>query len=179
MPLIGEQEHALAALDTYKAAFQNALARQLAAKVGLEAAESAEDVALIDDALQLLAHGQVDHTIFWRRLCEVREPGGQEAVRDLFLDRAAFDAWASRYQARTAGLEPATQRERMLKANPKYVLRNHLGEEAIRAAKEGDFSKVEDLLVVLQSPFEEHPEHEALAGFPPAWASSIEISCSS
>jgi uncharacterized protein YdiU (UPF0061 family) len=63
--------------------------------------------------------------------------------------------------------------------NPKYVLRNHLGEEAIRAAKQGDFSKVEQLLEVLQSPFDEHPAHEALAGLPPAWAASIEISCSS
>jgi len=32
---------------------------------------------------------------------------------------------------------------------------------------------------VLQSPFEEHPDADALAGFPPDWASTIEISCSS
>jgi uncharacterized protein YdiU (UPF0061 family) len=59
------------------------------------------------------------------------------------------------------------------------VLRNHLAEEAIRAAKEGDFSKIAHLLQVLQSPFDEHPEHAALAGLPPAWAASIAISCSS
>ena len=68
----------------------------------------------------------------------------------------------------------------MRKTNPKYVLRNHLGELAIRAAQQGDFSKVQALLDVLQAPVEEHPAHEAeLAGFPPDWAKSIEISCSS
>jgi uncharacterized protein YdiU (UPF0061 family) len=67
----------------------------------------------------------------------------------------------------------------MLAHNPKYVLRNHLAEIAIRQAKLGDFSEVETLLTLLQSPFDEHPEREAYAELPPAWASTIEISCSS
>ena len=36
-----------------------------------------------------------------------------------------------------------------------------------------------DLMRVLRNPFEDHPGQEALADFAPAWASSIEISCSS
>ena len=67
----------------------------------------------------------------------------------------------------------------MLKNNPKYVLRNHLGEQAIRAAKLKDYSSVHTLLSVLQAPFDEHAEHNALAALPPDWASGIEISCSS
>jgi uncharacterized protein YdiU (UPF0061 family) len=59
------------------------------------------------------------------------------------------------------------------------VLRNHLGEEAIQAAKLKDFSQVNTLLMLLESPFEEHPGFDAYADFPPDWASSIEISCSS
>ncbi|MDB5945586.1 MAG: hypothetical protein JWQ33_612, partial [Ramlibacter sp.] len=54
-----------------------------------------------------------------------------------------------------------------------------LGELAIRQAKLGDFSMVTGLLGLLQAPFDEHPEHEEWAGFPPDWASHIEISCSS
>ncbi len=67
----------------------------------------------------------------------------------------------------------------MLKKNPKYVLRNYLGENAIQAAKSKDFSEVARLLTLLESPFEEHPGCEAYAGLPPDWASRIEISCSS
>jgi uncharacterized protein YdiU (UPF0061 family) len=69
--------------------------------------------------------------------------------------------------------------QKMLKTNPKFVLRNHLGEEAIRAAQAKDFSGVTQLLAVLSSPFDEHPTHEAMADFPPDWARGIEISCSS
>jgi len=67
----------------------------------------------------------------------------------------------------------------MLKNNPKYVLRNHLGEEAIRAAKLKDFAPLHTLSDLLQAPFDEHAAQSSLAGFPPDWASSIEISCSS
>ena len=67
----------------------------------------------------------------------------------------------------------------MLKTNPKFVLRNHLAQEAIEAAQKKDFSALASLLAVLQAPFDEHPGMEAHAGFPPDWASSIEISCSS
>jgi uncharacterized protein YdiU (UPF0061 family) len=67
----------------------------------------------------------------------------------------------------------------MLCTNPKYTLRNHLCELAIRQAKLGDFSEVETLLSLVQAPFDEHPAHEDKAGFPPDWAAHIEISCSS
>jgi uncharacterized protein YdiU (UPF0061 family) len=67
----------------------------------------------------------------------------------------------------------------MLASNPKYVLRNHLGELAIRAARQKDFGQVANLLHVLQAPFDEHPQHQAFADFAPDWAAGIEISCSS
>jgi uncharacterized protein YdiU (UPF0061 family) len=34
-------------------------------------------------------------------------------------------------------------------------------------------------LTVLEDPFDEHPGLESFAGFPPDWAGSISISCSS
>jgi uncharacterized protein YdiU (UPF0061 family) len=67
----------------------------------------------------------------------------------------------------------------MLKTNPRFVLRNHLGELAIQAAKLKDFSQVNTLLMLLESPFEEHPGFDDYASFPPDWAANIEISCSS
>jgi uncharacterized protein YdiU (UPF0061 family) len=63
--------------------------------------------------------------------------------------------------------------------NPKFVLRNHLAEQAIRRANEGDISEVARLASVLQRPFDEQPEHEADAGFPPDWAQQLSVSCSS
>lgn len=70
-------------------------------------------------------------------------------------------------------------RDLMIKTNPKIVLRNHLCELAIQKAKLKDFSEVNTLLALLESPFQEHPGQDSYSDFPPDWAGSIEISCSS
>jgi uncharacterized protein YdiU (UPF0061 family) len=69
----------------------------------------------------------------------------------------------------------------MNSVNPMFVLRNHLAEVAIREAQAGDFGEVERLLKVLARPFDESDAatRERYAGFPPEWAQSIEVSCSS
>ncbi|MFX7140326.1 protein adenylyltransferase SelO family protein, partial [Acinetobacter baumannii] len=78
--------------------------------------------------------------------------GSRDApVRDLFMDRAGWDAWAERYRARlrAENSDDAARAVSMLAVNPKYVLRNHLAEVAIQRAREKDFSEVQRLLAVL------------------------------
>jgi len=133
----------------------------------------------MDGSLKLLAQDRVDYAIFWRRLSHAQAGGDAEPVRDLFLDRLGFDVWMLSYQELSAHMDQGLKANMMLKTNPKFVLRNHLGENAIRAAKQGDYSGVANLLTLLETPFDEHPAHDADAGFPPDWASQIEISCSS
>ena len=178
LPLIGEQELALAALEPYKSIFPSALQAKMLAKLGLLDA-NADSKTLIESTFKLLAANKVDYTIFWRRLCAFTPQSGHEPLRDLFFDRESFNVWVLQYSELLAEVNQGLRADLMLKSNPKYVLRNHLGEEAIRAAKLKDYSKLHTLLEVLQTPFDEHTEHDALAGFPPDWASSIEISCSS
>jgi uncharacterized protein YdiU (UPF0061 family) len=175
LPLIGEPDDALAALEPYKAVFPAALIARMRAKLGLASAED-DDAALIDDLLRRMAADRADFTITFRRLAD-----GVAAARDLFIDREAFDAWAQRYSERLAreGSVDAERAARMNRVNPKFVLRNHLAEVAIRRAREGDFGEVETLLRVLARPFDEQPDAEAYAGFPPDWAQQIEVSCSS
>ncbi|WP_444814890.1 protein adenylyltransferase SelO [Variovorax davisae] len=178
LPLIGEQEVAVAALESYKTVFPREFEARMRAKLGL--AEPAEgDRALIEGVLRLLAQEKVDYTIFWRRLSHGVASGDVEPVRDLFVDRPGFDAWLQTYAERRAGTPAAEGAARMLRNNPKFVLRNHLGQQAIEAAGQKDFSGVATLLSLLETPFDEHPGHDAFAGFPPDWASTIEISCSS
>ena len=178
LPLIGEQEQALAALEPYKTIFPAALETKMLAKLGLTQA-GPDSKALIESTFKLLAANKVDYTIFWRRLCAFTPQSGHEPLRDLFFDRESFNVWALQYSELLATESIRLRTDLMFKNNPKYVLRNHLGEEAIRAAKLKDYSKLLTLLDVLQAPFDEHPDHDALAGFPPDWANGIEISCSS
>jgi len=148
------------------------------AKLGLQQARP-EDRALIDGILKLLAQDRVDYTIFWRRLSHFAADGKTPSVRDLFLDRTSLDAWLLQYSERLAQENQGLCADLMLKTNPKFVLRNHLGELAIRQAREKDFAGVASLQALLENPFAEHPGFEAQASFPPDWASTIEISCSS
>ena len=63
--------------------------------------------------------------------------------------------------------------------NPRYILRNHLAEAAIVAAQSRDYDEIARLASALQNPFDERPEFEHYAELPPAWASTLEVSCSS
>ncbi|MGI4861483.1 MAG: protein adenylyltransferase SelO [Janthinobacterium lividum] len=182
-------DQAKAALEPFKPRYAEQFAGLMRAKLGL-ATVAADDTALIDRLLQLMHANRADFTLTFRRLANISvagtatdaaADGGREAARDLFLDRAGFDAWAADYRARLAleGRDDATRREAMNRVNPRYVLRNHLAEVAIRAARENDFSETRRLLEVLRRPFDEQPEHASYAALPPDWATSLEVSCSS
>ena len=184
MPLIGDSDLALAALETYKPAFADALLARWRAKLGLQAREDA-DRDLVDDLLRLMATDRCDFTITFRRMASfsTEADSANPAIRDMFMDRAAFDAWARRYADRLLreSTDPAARAARMNRVNPKFVLRNHLAEVAIREAQAGDFAETRRLLKVLQRPFDEQDAatSDRYAGFPPEWALSIEVSCSS
>ena len=184
LPLIDDTDDALAAIETYKPAYASAMLAQWRAKLGLCGAEEG-DRDLVDDLLRLMAADRCDFTITFRRLggFATGPDADNAAVRDLFIDRAAFDAWAVRYteRLRQEASGDAERALRMAGTNPKFVLRNHLADVAIRQARAGDFTEVERLLKVLSLPFDEQDEQatERYAGFPPEWAQSIEVSCSS
>ena len=181
-PLINDQDLTISVLETYKSSFPMALDQAMGRKLGIF------DRALTDQLLQLMAKEQVDYPLFWRQLSHAvlaqgaqtgSEASAWTVVRDLFLDRPAWDLWQKDYLRALGERDVSEVGQSMLAHNPKFVLRNHLAEIAIRKAKSGDFSEVDTLMTLLQSPFEEHPGYEAYAQLPPAWASSIEISCSS
>ncbi len=182
LPLIETVEAAQEALDVYMPEFERQLDVLLHAKFGL--AETREgDRALIDGLFTIMQAGHVDFTLLFRRLADLKvdEPGSEEAIRDLFIDRAAFDDWAVRYRERLRmeGSMDAERRTAMNRVNPKYILRNYLAQGAIERAQNGDFSEVNKLLAILEQPYDEQPEHEAYAALPPDWAAHLEVSCSS
>lgn len=174
-------EAASGAISEYPQLFGRAYLERMAAKFGLP--PGSETASLAMDALQLLAQNHVDYTIFLRRLCDFDSgENSHNTLRDLFPDRAAFDAWAARYAAalREHGSVDTERAAAMRRVNPKYILRNHLAEIAIRrAADERDYSEVNRLHALLTHPFDEQPEYEPYAAEPPDWARKIEVSCSS
>jgi serine/tyrosine/threonine adenylyltransferase len=113
----------------------------------------------------------------------------EEAFAPAQLGR--LTAWLRRYVVRVRRDTEMTdfpgfakeRLERMRRANPKYVLRNYLAQQAIEALEQGDESVIARLMEVLKHPYDEQPEHEELANRRPEWArhkaGCSALSCSS
>jgi hypothetical protein len=175
-------ERAKAGFDRYQALFQSCYGQGMAAKLGLRETRPG-DAALAQRWLDLLAGSHGDYTNRFRALGDFDPDaaGPGSPLRDHFPDRAAFDAWADDYRQRLAreGGDRAERRAGMHAVNPKYILRNYLAEQAIQAARQGDYSEIDRLLALLQRPYDEQPEMAAYAAPPPDWGRRLEVSCSS
>ncbi|MEP6503801.1 MAG: protein adenylyltransferase SelO [Betaproteobacteria bacterium] len=182
-PLVADPDASLApVLDRFADDFTTAYSERMRAKLGLTESDDG-DKALLDDVLGLLAGERVDHTLAFRALSLFDRGTGATpaALRDLFIARESADAWGARYLQRLA-LEPRDDAERALamnRANPKYILRNHLAQRAIELADGGDFAEVHALQALLARPYDDQPQQSRYAALPPDWAQHIEVSCSS
>lgn len=163
------------------------------AKLGLVTVQP-DDERLLTTLLDLMEGAGVDWTIFWRQLSHLplkenaaTKEGAEVIQRIVSMFGASFGnrfvEWMQSYAARVKLPDEfesdAERHEAMRLANPKFVFRNYLAQNAIGAAEKGDFSEVNKLLEILRLPFDEQPEHEAYAAPPPEWAKHIVCSCSS
>jgi uncharacterized protein YdiU (UPF0061 family) len=182
LPLIGGEEDTRSALDVFGPAFAAKWDELLHAKLGLQTS-TPDDGALFEAMFTMMQANRVDFTLFFRRLGElqIENPAADNPVRDLVIDRAAFDAWAARYRARLRqeGSTDGPRRRAMHAVNPQYVLRNYLAQVAIEKAQQKDFSEIEKLLTILMTPFDEHPGSVHYASLPPDWGARVAVSCSS
>ena len=166
-------------LQRYTDAFVDADRMNIACKLGLSECTDA-DVESTQALHALLLEGEVDMTLFFRNLADV-DPNAptiapiagafyDDAKRDALAPR--FEAWLARHaeRVRSDTLQPGHRRARMNAANPRYVLRNYLAQQAIDRAEHGDYSEVQTLLEVMRRPYEEQPGREAYAARRPDWA---------
>jgi uncharacterized protein YdiU (UPF0061 family) len=182
LPLIGHEDDARDALEPFVPEFSAAWEDRLRAKLGLRTSDP-DDADLLNAMFAMLQAGRADFTLFFRRLgdLQIENTAADEPLRDLVIDRTAFDAWAARYRARLRreGSVDARRRDVMHAVNPKYVLRNYLAQVAIEKAQQKDFSEIGRLQTILENPFDEQPEHDAYAKLPPDWGAHVTVSCSS
>ncbi|MBD5635010.1 MAG: YdiU family protein, partial [Candidatus Eremiobacteraeota bacterium] len=152
------------------------------AKFGL--AETRDgDTALFADCFTTLQNGRVDHTNFFRALSSLtaESTAADDALALAFENRSEWYDWQRAYRERLrAESRSDDERHRAMKrANPKFVLRNYLAQQAIAAAENHDYTEIARLHDVLRAPFDERPGDERYAQTPPDWAAHIEVSCSS
>lgn len=151
-------EHAKAALDTYPSAFQAAYEKGIRAKLGFEI-EDQGDVALWQDLMKQLAGQEVDFTQFFRALSKTNsdDSSGNKELQALMDGPSMFGMWLLAWRARLKN-EPRDDAQRqaaMLAVNPAYIPRNHLVDEVLVAAQNGNLAFTDKLMEVLASPYEE------------------------
>lgn len=199
--LVAKPDDLRAGFDQYTETLATTRHAMMLRKLGLTPQNDEQDRQLLNELLEALAEAEVDMTIFFRQLSHVAPallaaPTDGEALFHQLLADAAYVplpnpaynlllAWLPRYlarlrQERTA---PDAIAASMLSANPKYVLRNYLAQNAITAAEKGDLTYLNRLMAALKTPYAEQPEHEEFAAKRPDWAWDMPgcatLSCSS
>jgi len=138
-------------LGGFRTQYQAAWSAGMRCKLGLPRdVDDAVAVPLIDDLLALLTRSRVDFTSLHRALGAAAR-GAAGPARGLFLDLAGFDAWSARWRAL------APDADAMDRVNPIYIPRNHLVEEALTAATDGDLDPLGRLLTTVAAPYDERP----------------------
>ena len=127
--------------------------------------------------LRILQSEQLDYTQSFIRL----QNKEFEAIKDVCLDRRAFESFLSLYDSIREHQGTAELNDEMTKANPQYILRNHMAQKAIELAEGNDFSEVERLFQLLSKPFSKQPDLERPEdlGPLPSDVPEVMVSCSS
>ncbi|MBU9764489.1 YdiU family protein [Mycobacterium sp. TNTM28] len=148
LPLIADDDQEAVALATeslgrFGGQFDDAWLAGMRTKLGLASDIDVTTIRpLFDDLLTLLQQNSFDYTTTFRHLAQVLRGTDRPLP-------AGIDAWLPRWRA----LHPDP--EAMDRVNPLYIPRNHLVEEALAAATDGDLQPLQQLADILAAPYDE------------------------
>jgi uncharacterized protein YdiU (UPF0061 family) len=168
-------------LSSFSEIYQQHYRQLMSKKLGLQGPVEQQSNELIQELIKILDHNRVDYTFFFRNLTKVILQPSNPLLKDLIIDRNAFDQWLQNYlnYLHTFNIPLSKIASQMNQVNPKYILRQHLAQNAIALSQNGDHSLTQALQRCLVHPFDEQPEFEDFAKLPPDWAEHLEVSCSS
>lgn len=146
---------ATAAIDEFGNEFNSLWIAGMRSKLGLFGEEE-EDFSLAQSLLDWMETSKVDYTETFRDLAY------ENLSKKEIYKSSAFETWHSLWQARLSrNSKPIKSTLSMMrKCNPVIIPYNHLVEEALLAAEEGDINPFLKLLSALERPFEVSPSNE-------------------
>ena len=136
------------AINGFGVVYKEKSLSMLRGKIGLFG-EQSEDESLITDLLTWMHQQNADYTNTFMDLTNELPPKGECYERDDFKE------WYARWQVRlTKNTEPLESSLSLMRSNnPVVIPRNHRVEQVLDAATNGDLQPLEDLLAVLQEPY--------------------------
>lgn len=164
LPLMHEDEDqaiemAKAALDQYGTLFMASWTQEMAPKFGIIPSKDQEtDREIIRQFLSLLQKHSADFTNSFQLLtAALMNEDGLKKLKATFEKDESFDTWFDQWKTwiGSSADDISAACKIMAHANPMYIPRNHLVEEAIEVAtSKGDFSFMKKLLEAIGTPFE-------------------------
>ncbi len=161
-------------LNSYSSIFNFEYRRLLINKLGLNETLDGDD-DLIQCLLNCLIVSKMDYTQFFREISKNNYfsefDNNYKKDFELFFEKLEI-------RLRTQNYNLEERSKKMLKVNPKFILRNHIAQFVIEnhELKGGLFEKIFD---ILNSPYDEWPEFDYLSKPPSEIEKNIIVSCSS
>lgn len=164
------------ALGAYEPCFVHHYERLMSLRLG-GSADYPIPRTLIDQWLGMLQSEQKDFNGSFRALSALPKSDWL-SLKDDFIDRAAFESWASEMAEH---IDSADERRQvgMMSVNPITIARTHHLQAVIDAAQKGDLALFESLFAALQSPYEQRDEWSRWHQPPAGSARAVVLSCSS
>ena len=150
-------ERAKETLERYPKRHSEALRCELVSKIGLDTVDE-DAIELIERLLRLMEAEGVDFTLFFHQLTHGLETGEPSLASGLFRDPQAIELWIQKWRARVDSEDRDTVTDRMRRANPVRIPRNHRIEAAIESAENGDFALFHRMVEAMDSPYEPRPQ---------------------
>lgn len=196
-PLVGDSLQIQKILEEFQSVFDIELSQMMAHKLGLGATLGPEGRKLAGDLDQCLRGSEIDMTIFYRNLSKIPDfLDSENALKSLSasfygnkLPSRASEVklvqWFMDYHrlVQASSLSSLERVNMMNRHNPVFIPRNYLVQQAIEELTTGNRSTLDDLLLALQTPYEENPQTQKFFVQRPEWARDkagcSTLSCSS
>ena len=152
IPLIdGDQDKAIKlateVIDTFEKKYEEKWLGMMRSKIGL-ADEDEKDKFLILDLLTWMHKNKVDYTNTFCHLMSF------QTQNDIVYENNEFSDWKKRWQERLSQNSSSEKYINLMRSvNPIVIPRNHIVEDALKKANQGNFEPINNFLKILSSPY--------------------------
>ena len=152
IPLIdGDQDKAIKlateVIDTFEKKYEEKWLGMMRSKIGL-ADEDEKDKFLILDLLTWMHKNKVDYTNTFCHLMSF------QTQNEIVYENNEFSDWKKRWQERLSQNSSSEKYINLMRSvNPIVIPRNHIVEDALKKANQGNFEPINNFLKILSSPY--------------------------
>lgn len=168
-PLIKDVEPLQKSLTSYNQEFHQHWNRLLAAKLGISVETLQTNPLCYSQLVHVLSALQIDFNLFFNALTFIAKNGNDYSIQQSinavlacsYLPKPKAEeliSWLALYQNLVEQDQLPNRCQTMRAANPVFILRNHLVQDVIDSAEQGDYLPLKEIFARLKSPYTDMPD---------------------